>query len=48
VGGNASKSMSDQIMAADKARLKVPLGRRKRADILKVESALSLHLGLPR
>jgi mRNA interferase MazF len=48
VDGVASKVMSDQIMAADKARLKGPLGRLKRADMLKVESALSLHLGLPR
>lgn len=47
VDGVASKVMSDQIMAADKSRLKGPLGRLKRADMLKVESALCLHLGLP-
>jgi mRNA interferase MazF len=48
IDGVASKAMTDQIMAADKLRLKSPLGRLKRADMLKVEAALCLHLGLPR
>lgn len=42
--GVASKVMPDRIMAADKARLKGPLGRFKRADMRKVEAALSPNM----
>lgn len=48
VAGTQSKLMSDQIVAADKSRLKTLIGRLSRVDMRKVESALSLHLGLPR
>jgi len=48
VGGQHSKAMADQIMAADKARLKSQLGVLSKADILAVEDAIKVHLGLPR
>ena len=48
LAGAQSKLMSDQIMTADKSRLKTMIGRLTRTDMRKVESALSLHLGLPR
>jgi len=47
VVGTQSRVMSDQIMA-DKSRLKTLIGRLTRMDMRKIESALSLHLGLPR
>lgn len=46
--GRASKAMADQIMAADKLRLKEFVGRLSKADILAVEDAVSIHLALPR
>jgi mRNA interferase MazF len=45
VGGQSSKAMADQIMAADKARLKKRLGELSAPDLLAVEAALKLHLG---
>jgi len=48
VGGKSSKAMADQIMAADKSRLKGQLGRLSKADMLAVEEAIKLHLALPR
>lgn len=48
VGGQDSKAMADQIMAADKARLKSALGTLSKADMLAVENAIKVHLGLPR
>jgi mRNA interferase MazF len=48
VGGQSSKAMSDQIMAADKARLKSQLGTLSKADMLAVEDAIKVHLALPR
>ncbi len=48
VVGTRSRVMSDQIMAADKSRLKALIGRLTRMDMRRIESALSLHLGLPR
>jgi len=48
VGGQSSKAMADQIMAADKARLTSPLGTLSKADMLAVEDAIKVHLGLPR
>ena len=47
VVGTRSRVMSDQIMA-DKSRLKTLIGRLTRMDMRRIESALSLHLGLPR
>ena len=46
--GRNSKVMADQIMAADKSRLKTRIGRLPRADMQKLEAALGVHLGLPR
>ena len=48
VDGRRSKAMADQIMAADKRRLKTRLGKLSRADMLAVEDAIKLHLGLGR
>ena len=48
VGGQLSKAMTDQIMAADKARLKSQLGTLAKVDMLAVEDAIKVHLGLPR
>jgi mRNA interferase MazF len=48
IAGQASKAMVDQIMAADKARLKNQLGSLVKADLLAVEDAIKVHLGLPR
>lgn len=48
VAGQPSKAMADQIMAADKARLKSQLSSLDKADMLAVEDAIKIHLGLPR
>ena len=43
-----SKAMADQIMAADKARLKTQLGSLSKSDLIAVENAIKVHLGLPK
>ena len=48
ISGQSSKAMADQIMAADKARLKSQLGTLQKADMLAVEDAIKIHLSLPR
>lgn len=48
VGGQSSKAMADQIMAADKARLKDRLCVLSKADMLAVEDAIKVQLALPR
>ena len=48
VGGQDSKAMADQIMAADKSRLKGRLCVLSKADMLAVEDAIKIHLALPR
>lgn len=48
IGGQSSKAMADQIMAADKSRLKNSLGELSKADVLAVEDAIKVHLALPR
>ena len=48
VDGQSSKAMADQIMAADKARLKNLLGMVGKADMQAVEDAIRVHLGLAR
>lgn len=48
IGGQSSKAMADQIMAADKTRLKNSLGELSKADMLAVEDAIKIHLDLPR
>jgi mRNA interferase MazF len=46
VQGNVCKLMADQIMAADKRRLKGYLGQLSTGDMEKVEKTLRLHLEL--
>lgn len=48
VDGHSSKAMADQIMAADKARLKSQLGTVNKADMQAVEDAIRVHLGLAK
>jgi mRNA interferase MazF len=48
VGGQSSKAMADQIMAADKSRLKSRLDVLSKKDMQAVEDAIKVHLGLPR
>jgi mRNA interferase MazF len=48
VGQQSSKAMADQIMAADKARLKTRIGCLSKQDMTAVEDAIRLHLGLPQ
>lgn len=48
IAGQASKAMADQIMAADKVRLKSLLGSLVKDDMLAVEEAIKVHLGLPK
>jgi mRNA interferase MazF len=46
IGEQSSKAMADQIMAADKTRLKRSIGTLVKADMLAVEDAIKIHLGL--
>jgi mRNA interferase MazF len=48
VSGKPGKAMADQIMAANKARLKNQLGNLSKADMRLVEGALRVHLGMPQ
>ena len=48
VDGQSSKAMADQIMAADKARLKSQLGTVNKSDMQAVEDAIRVHLGLAK
>lgn len=48
ISGQSSKAMADQIMAADKSRLKSKLGTLSKADLLAVEDVIKVHLALPR
>lgn len=48
IAGKRSKAMADQIMAADKARLKNRLATLSKEDTLAVEDAIKLQLALPR
>jgi mRNA interferase MazF len=47
IGRQAGKAMADQIMAADKSRLKDRIGVLSKADLEAVEEAIRIHLGLP-
>jgi mRNA interferase MazF len=42
------KAMADQIMAADKSRLKGQLDVLSKTDMLAVENAILVHLGMPK
>ena len=44
--GKPGKAMSDQIMAADKARLKTQLGALTKTDMSAIEDAILVHLGM--
>jgi mRNA interferase MazF len=46
--GQTGKVMADQIMAADKRRLKSRSGSLSTADMLAVEEAIRVHLGMTR
>ncbi len=46
VGPKQSKAMADQMMAADKSRLKSKLADATKADLVAVEDAIRVHLGL--
>ncbi len=48
LGGKSAKVMADQIMAADKTRLKTLVGALSKADMLAVEEAILVHLRLPK
>ena len=48
IDGKNSKAMADQIMAADKVRLKTQLGSLSKSDLIEVETAIKVHLGLPK
>ena len=43
-----SKAMADQIMAADKTRLRGQLGVLSKNDMVAVENAILVHLGMPK
>ena len=47
IGDQSSKAMADQIMAADKARLKSLIRSLTKVDMLAVEDAIKIHLALP-
>ena len=47
IGDQSSKAMADQIMAADKVRLKRQIGTLEKMDMLAVEDAIKIHLALP-
>jgi len=47
IGNQQSKAMADQIMAADKRRLKEFIGVIDKADLTAVEDAVKTHLALP-
>lgn len=48
VDGKSSKAVADQIMAADKTRLKSRIYVLTKADMLAVEGAILVHLGMPK
>ena len=48
IAGKQGKAMADQIMAADKKRLKSRLGMLSPADMRAVEDAVVQHLGMRR
>jgi mRNA interferase MazF len=46
VNGRTSKAMADQLMSADKTRLKSRIGMVGYSDLAKIEQILRFHLGL--
>ena len=47
VAGKESKAMADQLMTADKVRLKSRIDVLSKADVLAVELAIRVQLGMP-
>jgi mRNA interferase MazF len=48
INGGQNKGMSDQIMAADKTRLKSRVGVLSQKDMLAMEDAIKLHLSFSK
>lgn len=48
IAGTQSKAMADQIMAADKSRLKNHIGTLSAKDLHAVDNAIRVHLGMVR
>lgn len=48
IDGRSGKAMADQLMAADKSRLKSRLGAISKAELAEVEDAVAMHLGMKR
>jgi len=48
LSGKPGKAMADQIMAADKSRLKNLMGTLSKTDMTALETAILVHLGMPR
>lgn len=48
VGGRPSKVVADQIMTADKARLKSQLGTLSKAEMAAVDDVIRVQLALPK
>ena len=48
ISGQSSKAMADQIMAADKSRLKTKVCLLSKSDMLAIEEAIKVHLALPK
>ena len=48
VNGEQRKAMADQIMTASKQRLKSKLGSLSRADVIAVENAVLMQMGMRR
>ena len=46
IAGKPGKAMADQIMAADKARLKGRVGELSKPDMAAVEDAIRVHLAM--
>lgn len=47
VSGRESKIMADQVMTADKKRLKEKIGKLSAHDMKQVEKAICIQLGIP-
>lgn len=48
LSGMPGKAMADQIIAADKTRLKTRIETLTKADMRAVEEAILIHLGMPK
>lgn len=48
VGGRQSKVVADQIMTADKARLKSQLGSLSKTEMMAVDDVIRVQLALPK